>query len=236
MADDTKSGLEGLMKDDVQNGVNPEGKDSGSQPGPDSSSQVSKGTWITVLPEYLRKGVEADKYANLNEYIRDLQSKVNGSVHDDKAFTEGWDKYVEEMKTSGEMLPESIQTVLKESKVDAETAKKLSKAVSEYGADTLKKSADAAKNEMRDFLNTEWKGKFEENNEVLKQGLKLFGKNHPALMDKANRRGSVFTPEFVQLMVDYANLDKALNRDRNSQEGGNAPKQDASNPFGLKNI
>lgn len=235
MADETKSGLEELAKGIVQNGAGAEGKDGGSQPGT-GEAQSSKGTWITVLPEDLRKGVEADKYANLNEYVRDLQSRANGSVRDEKAFTEGWDSYLEEMRSSGEMLPESIQKVLKESGVDADIARKLTKAVAEYSRESLEKGAKAAKAEMSEFIGTEWKGTFDENNEALKKGLKLFGKNHPGLWQKASQRGSIFTPEFAQLLVDYAKLDAVVNREHNSPEGSAAPKEDPRNPFGLKNI
>ena len=236
MADETKSGLEELAKGIVQNGTGADGKDGGSQPGTEGT-QSSKGTWITVLPEDLRKGVEAEKYANLNEYVRDLQSKVSGgSVRDEKAFTEGWDNYLEEMKTSGEMLPESIQTVLRESKVDADTARKLSKAVAEYNADATKKGAEAAKAEMREFLSTEWKDTFDENNEALKKGMMAFGKKHPELWKKASLRGSIFTPEFAQLLVDYAKLDTAVNKEHNSPEGSATPQGDPRNPYGLKNI
>lgn len=235
MADEMKSGLEELAKGIVQNGEGSDGKDGMSQPGA-GDTQQSKGTWITTLPEDLRKGVEAEKYASLNEYVRDLQQRLNGSVRDEKAFTEGWDRYLEEMKSSGEMLPDSIQKVLKESGVDADTAKKLSKAVSEYGESVTRSASDAARKEMSDFISTEWKGTFQENNEALKRGLTMFGKKHPELMRRANERGSIYTPEFVQLMVDYARYDEALNREHNSPEGNSTPKEDPDNPFGLKNL
>lgn len=235
MADETKSGLEDLVKGNVQNGAGSDGKDGGSQPGTEGT-QSSKGTWITSLPEDLRKGVEAEKYASLNEYVRDLQQRLNGSVRDDKAFTEGWDSYIEEMKSSGDMLPDSIQQVLKESRIDADTARKLMKAVSEYGAETVRNSRDAARNEMKDFIGKEWGSSFDENNEALKYGLRLFGKNHPDLAMKANRRGSIFTPEFAQILVDYAKLDRAVNREHNAPEGTPSPKTDPDNPFGLKHI
>ena len=235
MADDMKSGLEELAKGTVQNGAGSEGKGGISQPGA-GESQQSKGTWITALPEDLRKGVDAEKYANINEYVRDLQPRVNGIVRDEQAFTEGWDSYLEEMKTSGEMLPESIQKVLKESGVDAETARKLSKAVGEYSASAMQGARDAARREMSEFLSTEWKGVFQKNNETLKEGLKIFGRKHPELMKKANERGSIYTPEFVQLMVDYAQLEKAINKEQHSPEGTPEPQEDASNPYGLKNI
>lgn len=235
MADETKSGLEDLVKGNVQNGAGSDGKDGGSQPGTDGN-QSSKGTWITALPEDIRKGIEAEKYANLNEYVRDLQKAAAGSVHDDKAFTEGWDSYIEEMKSSGDMLPDSIQQVLKESHVDADTAKKLMKAVSDYGLETMKNSQNAARNEMKDFIGKEWGNSFDENNEALKYGLRLFGKNHPDLAMKANKRGSIFTPEFAQILVDYAKLDRAVNREHNAPEGTPSPKTDPDNPFGLKHI
>ena len=103
MADETKSGLEELAKGiDVQNGAGTDWKDGVNQPGAGTNEgQQSKGTWISVLPESLRKGVEAEKYANLNEYIQDLQTRANGAVRDDQAFTDGWNRYVEEMESSG---------------------------------------------------------------------------------------------------------------------------------------
>ena len=235
MADEMKSGLEELAKGNVQNGAGSEGKGGISQPGA-GESQQSKGTWITALPEDLRKGVDAEKYANINEYVRDLQNRLNGSVRDEKAFTEGWDNYLEEMKASGEMLPEGIQSVLKESGIDAETAKKLSKAVADYSTEELKKGREAARAEMSEFITTEWKDRFDENNESLKRGLRLFGKNHPKLAEKANRRGSIYTPEFAQILVDYANLDSAVNREQHAPEGTSVPQGDPSNPYGLKNI
>lgn len=235
MADETKSGLEELAKESVPNGAGAEGKGGESQPGA-GTTQQSKGTWISVLPEDLRKGVEAEKYANLNEYVRDLQAKANGSVRDEQAFTEGWDRYVEEMKSSGMGIPEGIQGVLKESGVDADTAKKLMKAFAEHGSAELERSRNAAKEEMKGFLDTEWKGAFEQNNEILKKGIRLFGTNHPELMRKASERGSMYTPEFVQLLVDYARMSQAANKEASAPEGTPASASDSGNRFGLKNI
>ena len=236
MADEAKSGLEELAKGTtVENGAGSERKDGVGQPGT-GSSQPSKGAWITVLPEDLRKGVKAEDYGSLNEYVRDLQSKVDGSARDEKAFTEGWDAYIEEMRSSGEALPEKIRDLLKESKVDAEVAKKLQAAISDYGKENEGKEREARLSEMQEFIGSEWKGRFEANNEILKKGLRIFGKAHPELARTANDRGSVFTPEFAQLLVDYAEAYSALHKEEISPEGGNTPKEDASNPYGLKNI
>ena len=242
MADDIKTGLEELAKDAVS-GAGAEGKVAESQQGTPAATDETKGgessngAWITSLPQDLREGVDASKYGSMADYLRDLKARAEGKdAHDEKAFTEGWDRYLEEMKSSGEMLPDSIQKVLKESGVDADTAKKLSKAVSEYGESVTRSASEAARKEMSDFISTEWKGTFQENNEALKRGLTMFGKKHPELMRRANERGSIYTPEFVQLMVDYARYDEALNREHNSPEGNSTPKEDPDNPFGLKNL
>ena len=240
MADETKSGLEELAKGiDVQNGAGTDGKDGVNQPGAGTKEgQQSKGTWISVLPESLRKGVEAEKYANLNEYIQDLQTRANGAVRDDQAFTDGWNRYVEEMESSGTMLPETIQNALKDAKVDAESARKITKAIAEYGSAALQKSEEALKLEMAEYIKANWKDSFEEKNALVKKGISAFSEKHPELARKAAERKGIYSPEFAQLLADYGEaLSSGSGRKEvNVPEGGSAPKEDKDNPFGLKHF
>ena len=238
MADDSKSGLEDLVKDDVQDGAGDDGKMAQDQPG-SGDSQKSKGTWITALPQDVREGIKAEEYANLGEYVRDLQSKAAaGGVHDEKAFTDGWDSFAEEMrkKNIADALPDSVQQVLKDSKVDAATARKIYDALFQYGISQVDKQNAESEAEMREFIRAEWGDAFRENNEAVKRGLRYFGKDHPKLMEKADRRKSIYTPEFVQLLADYSRLKDRLQGEQNAPEGTPQKKEDSDNPYGLKNI
>ena len=235
MADESKSGLEALVKDDVQNGASTDGKMAQDQPG-SGEAQRSKGTWITALPAELREGIEAEKYASLGEYVKDLQTRAAGNtVHDNQAFEEGWDRYVEEMRSAGTMLPEEIRNVLKEAKVDAESARKITKAVADYGQAALQESEEAQKQEMAEYIRAHWKDSFNTYNEYVKKGVQTFGKKHPELAQKAAERRSIYSPEFAQLLADYGAL-LGRSAEQTAPEGSSVPKGDSTNPFGLKHI
>lgn len=235
MADESKSGLEELVKDDVQDGAGADGKMAQGQPG-SGEAQRSKGTWITALPAELREGIEAEKYASLGEYVKDLQTRAAGkTVRDEKAFTESWDEYVKEMEASGSMIPEGIRKAMQESHVDAEAARRISQAVSEYGKATMEEASRQRIAEMGSYIKQNWKD-FNENNELVKRGMRAFGKAHPDLAAKAVERKSIQIPEYAQLLVDYARLLERTGAEKTTPEGTPAPKEDRDNPFGLKNI
>ena len=232
MADIDKTGLEELANDNVQPGAGAETNVAGGQQGA-GESQSSKGAWINMLPADLRAGVEVEKYAGFAEYIKDLRARAEGKdAHDEKAFTEGWDGYMREMRESGMDLPESITSAMREAKVPAESAKRIYKAISEYGSEQEKKASEGIKMEMARYMKEIWGDAFEANNALVISGLRLFGKDHPALIQKANARGAVYFPEFTQLLVDYA---KARGEQR-APEGTPSKPADPDNPFGLKNI
>ena len=242
MADDIKTGLEELAKDAVS-GAGAEGKVAESQQGTPAATDETKGgessngAWITSLPQDLREGVDASKYGSMADYLRDLKARAEGKdAHDEKAFTEGWDNFVSEMKASGAMLPESIQSILKDSRIDAETAKKLSSAIAKYGMGEEEKRKASILGEMRDDVAKVWGESFDKNNDILKTGLRKFTKDHPEIMDRANKRGTVATPEFTWLLFEYSRLLQSQGREVNSPEGTPTPKEDEQNPFGLKNL
>lgn len=232
MADIDKTGLEELANDTVQPGATTETNVADGQQGT-GDNQSSKGAWINMLPADLRAGVEVEKYASFGEYIKDLRARAEGKdAHDDKAFTEGWEGYMRELKESGTDLPEPITAAMREANVPAESAKKIYKAISEYGAAQEKKASDGIKMEMARYMKESWGDSFEANNALVIAGLRLFGKDHPALIQKANARGAIYFPEFAQLLMDYA---KARGEQR-APEGTPSKPADTDNPFGLKNI
>lgn len=232
MADIDKTGLEELANDTVQPGATTETNVADGQQGT-GDNQSSKGAWINMLPADLRAGVEVEKYASFGEYIKDLRARAEGKdAHDDKAFTEGWEGYMRELKESGTDLPEPITAAMREANVPVESAKKIYKAISEYGAAQEKRASDGIKMEMARYMKESWGDSFETNNALVISGLRLFGKDHPALIQRANARGAIYFPEFAQLLMDYA---KARGEQR-APEGTPSKPADTDNPFGLKNI
>lgn len=236
MADINETGLEGIVNDSVQPGSGSATNVEGGQQGTGNQGQPGKGAWINMLPADLRAGVDVDKYESFGEYIKDLRDKAEGkNARDEKAFTESWDSYVAEMQSSGAMLPESIQGILKDAKVSADVARKLSSAVAEFGAGELAKAEESRRAEMTEYVNSAWKGSFKQNNELCKKALSEFGRKHPDLIRKVNDRKTILFPEFSQLLVDYATLLASSKRETSAPEGtpSAAGGTDSNNPFGL---
>ena len=239
MADEVKTGLEELAKESVS-GAGTEGKVAESQQGTASATgeQASKRSWVTSLPQDLRDGVDESKYGSMGDYIRDLKARADRSDRDEKAFTDGWDSFSEEMrnKNLADALPESVTAVLKDSGVDAGTARKIYDALFQFGTEQMEKQKADSEAEMREFIRTKWGAEFQKNNEAVKRGLRYFGKDHPELMLKAEQRKSIYTPEFAQLLADYSRLRDRMQGESIAPEGNPAKKENDDNPYGLKNM
>lgn len=229
--EEMKTGLEDLAKGGVPNGEGDQAKTGGSSEG-SGDSQKSKSGWITALPEDLRKGVDAEKYASMAEYIRDLQNAAAEKTRDKELFEKNWDSFVDEAKASGAGLPEAVVEALRGSDIPAEAAAKAIKALANHGNAIV---ADRKKR-LTEYVQKEWGADFDERNSTLKRGMAAFDKAHPGMLEEAQSSGLMFSVPFVQLLVDYASYAAPREREHQSPEGMPKPPEDADNPYGLRNI
>lgn len=232
MEEITKSGLEDLEKGtDVQNGSGDATKAGGASGGSGTEPQ-SNGAWISALPKEMREGVKAEEYANLNEYIKSLQEAVRASAREESVDTEKWDSFIGELEESGAGIPEPILKAFRDGKVPADAAKGVMKAMNEYGLSVI----DRQRQELAAYVAESWKGKFQEMNEKMKDGMRIFAKSHPEMLKEAQDTGLLFSKPYVTLLIELAEQGRGTPREKSSPEGTPTPKEDPDNPFGLRNL